>query len=182
MSTSKGNLFTRHVTGDDISHLLHVLQTDEENLFSSIDLPALTKQITSLPVDILLVKQEIPESTLFGVFSEDVQPPLSPVESILSLQEEVTQHTIPDVDDVWQDADEFPPPTKKVDTWETFGVGRRDGRIGANPFVTEQRPKVFDELLRRHMNHIYSPNESGIVVDEHLFREVPSLPLFSPNI
>jgi hypothetical protein len=32
---------------------------------------------------------------------------------------------------------------------------------------------VFDELLQRHMNHIYSPHESGIVVDEVLFREVP---------
>ena len=182
MSTSEVNLFIPRASRDDVSRLFHVPQTDEENLFSSIDLPALTKQITSLPVDILLVKTEIPESTLFGIFSEDVQPPLSPVESILSLQEEVTQHTIPDVDDVWQDADEFPGPTKKVDTWETFGVGRRDGRIGVNPFVTEQRPKVFDELLRRHMNHIYSPNESGIVVDEHLFREVPPITPFSPKI
>jgi hypothetical protein len=180
MSTSKDNLFSVPATGDDISRLFHVSYTDDENLFSSIDLPALTKQITSLPVDILPVKQEIPESSLFGVFSQQVQSPSSPVESILSLQEEVTQHTIPDEDDLWRDAETFPRTTNKVDTWETFGVGLPNRDIGVNPFVTEQRPRVFDELLRRHMNHLHAPNESGIVVDEHLFREVSPLPPLSP--
>lgn len=175
MSATQDTLFSSYAAEGDITRLFRVTQTDEENLFSSIDLPSLTKQITSLPVELVPLQQEIPESTLFGTFSSDGvhQPPLSPVSSILSLQEEATQHTLPDDDDVWQHADELPPPTKKVDTWETFGAGRRSGIVvEVNPFVTEQRPTVFDELLRRHINHIYAPNESGIVADEHLFREV----------
>jgi len=175
MSALRDTLFTSHASAQDAAGIFHVTQSDEENLFSSIDFPSLTKQFASLPLGVVVpLPQEIPESTLFGPFSEDVQPPLSPVSSILSLQEEVTQHTIPD-DDVWQDADEIPPPSKKVDTWETFGLGRSTADVPVNPFVTEQIPRAFDELLRRHMNHIYAPNESGIVIDEYLFREVACL-------
>jgi hypothetical protein len=174
MPASKDTLFASYATGDDVSRLFRATTpSDEKTLFSSIDLSSLTKQITSLPVELLPLPQEIPESTLFGLFSEDLRPPLSPVSSILSFQEEVTQHTIPDDDDVWRNADELPPPSNKVDTWETFGAGRgQEDIIRVNPFVTEQRPKVFDQLMRRHMNHIYAPYESGIIVDEHLFREV----------
>jgi hypothetical protein len=65
--------------------------------------------------------------------------------------------------------------TQKINTWESFGAGRRDVSLCGNPFVTEQSPEMFDELLRRHENHIYSPNESGTVVDEYFFRDVSLL-------
>ena len=173
MSTSKDNIFVPFATGDDITHLFRLPDPskDEQTLFSDINISSLTKQFTALPVEILPSRDVVPESTLFGVFSEDVNPPSSPVSSILSSQEDVTQLTLPD-DDVWQHADEVECQARKVDIWESFGSGRENLVTGTNPFVTEQRPKVFDKLLRRHMNHIYSPNESGVVVDEHLFREV----------
>lgn len=175
MKTVKETLFSPFATGGDVSHLFRVAPSNDGNTLFSSDITALTKQFTSKPVDILpQQQQDVPPSTLFGIFSEDVQPPPSPASSIMSLPEEVTQHTIPE-DDVWEHADSHAPLTRKVDTWESFGMGRRNISIGVNPFVTEQSPKMFDELLRRHMNHIYSPNESGIVVDEHLFREVVSL-------
>src|SRR3979411_1896056 len=116
MPASKDTLFASYAIGDVVSRLFRATTpSEEETLFSSIDLSSLTKQITSLPVELLPLPQEIPETTLFWLFPEDFQAPLSPVSSILSLQEEVTQHTIPDDDDVWQDADELPLPSNKVD-------------------------------------------------------------------
>ena len=168
MST-KDTLFTPFATGGDVSYLFRSL-SEQETLFSTTNIPSLTKQFTSLPIN-PLPRQDVPPSTLFGAFSNDIQPPLSPTSSILSLPEEITQHTIPD-DDLWQHADEQPPSAKRLDTWESFGAGRRSSSVHGNPFVTEQNPRDFDELLQRHMNHIYSPNESGIVVDAYLFREV----------
>lgn len=166
------SLFSPYATGKDVSYLFRVTSAAEQDtLFSDINIPSITQQFTSLPVDILPPVQDVPESTLFGAFSEQVQSPSSPSSSCLSLPEEVTQHTIPDDDDLWQHTDSQPP-VSKVNTWESFGAQRTDNFVKVNPFVTEQSPKVFDELLRRHMNHIYSPNESGTVVDEYLFREV----------
>src|SRR5579859_124831 len=106
MSTSKDNIFVPFATGDDITHLFRLPDPskDEQTLFSDINISSLTKQFTALPVEILPSRDVVPESTLFGVFSEDVNPPSSPVSSILSSQEDVTQLTLPD-DDVWQHAD-----------------------------------------------------------------------------
>jgi hypothetical protein len=168
--TTKETLFTQHATGEDVSHIYRVTSVlEKDTLFSNIDIPSLTKQITSLPIEVL-PRQDIHQSTLFGDFSEDVDSPPSPASSYLSLPEEVTQRTIDD--DLWQHADTYPVESRKVDTWESFGVGRSGDVVRGNPFVTEQDPRVFDELLRRHMNHIYSPNESGTIVDEIIFREV----------
>lgn len=171
MST-KDTLFTPFATGGDVSYLFRSLSHDQEQetLFSTTNIPSLTKQFTSLPIN-PLPRQDVPASTLFGSFSNDIQPPSSPTSSILSLPEEITQHTIQD-DDLWQNADEQPPSSKRLDTWESFGAGRRSSFVHGDPFVTEQNPTVFDELLQRQMNHIYSPNESGIVVHAYLFREV----------
>lgn len=163
-------------SNEDVLHLFKPSSTEEENnLFSSINIRELTKQITtsSAPVPLLPLTEEVRQSTLFGTFSEDFEPPSSPVSSVMTLPEEVTEHTIPDEEDVWRDAESLPLPPKTIDTWETFGARQSiPGKFHVNPFVTEQEPKVFDQLLRRHMDHIYSPNESGVVVDEYLFREV----------
>lgn len=170
MASTKDTLFSNPSDGNT-SLLLGTQET--ETLFSSTDILLLTKQFTSTrPITLLPQQNKVPQSTLFGSFSDDI-PPQSPVSSILSLQDEVTQRTLPDDDDdVWNQVDSQVPSTRKVDTWESFGVERKGFKQEGNPFVTEQHPKVFDELLRRHMNHIYAPNESGIVVDELLFREV----------
>src|SRR5277367_2508375 len=168
----KDTLFS-HAADRDTSYLLVVSETN--TLFSSTDIPLLTKQFTSThPITLLPQQQDnLPQTTLFGSFSDDDIVPPSPVSSILSLQEEITQHTLPDNDDdIWNQPDSLVPTTRKVDTWESFGMDHKDVRHEGNPFVTEQHPKVFDELLQRHMNHIFAPNESGIVVDEFLFREV----------
>ena len=167
----KDTLFSHSADGDTSCF---VSVPESETLFSSTDIPLLTKQFTSSRPITLLPQQQnnVPQSTLFGFFSDEAIPP-SPVSSILSLQEEVTQHTLPDDDDdVWNQSDSLSPTTRKVDTWESFGVDRKGVRQEGNPFVTEQHPKLFDELLRSHMNHIFAPNESGILVDEFLFREV----------
>lgn len=171
MDDTKDALFLPYVSGGDVSYLLRVSSTEDDNLFSGTDIPSLTKQFTSLPLEVLHQRQDVPESTLFGQFSEDIHPPPSPASSILSLPDEVTQHTIPD-DDLWQRTDTQLPSERKLYTWETFGVNRASLQTRTNPYLTEQTPRIFDELLKRHMNHIYSPNESGIVVDEYLFREV----------
>ena len=176
MADTKDALFSSLSNGDT-STLCAVPETD--TLFSSTDIPLLTKQFTSTcPITLLLPHQDnLPQSTLFGSFSDDISPP-SPVSSILSAQEEVTQHTLPDDnDDVWNQVDSQGPSTRKVDTWESFGVERRGVKQQVNPYITEQDPKIFDELLQRHLNHIYSPNESGIVVEEFLFRDVPLIPI-----
>ena len=172
---SSSSLFAADSSNEDV--LLHLfqssLQRDEDNLFSSIDIRSLSKQISSAPVQILPPLEDAPASSLFGRFSDHANPPSSPVSSIMSLPDEVTQHTIPDEDDVWRNAELPSLHSKKVDTWETFGsarVGNED--IKTNPFATEQDPKVFDQLLKRHLDHIYSPNESGVVVDQFLYREV----------
>jgi hypothetical protein len=167
----KDTLFSHSADGDT-SYFVSV--PESETLFSSTDIPLLTKQFTSIrPITLLPQQDSLPQSTLFGSFSDDAVPP-SPVSSILSLQEEVTQHTLPDDDDddLWNQPESLVPTTRKVDTWESFGVDRKGVRQEGNPFVTEQHPKLFDELLRSNMNHIFAPNESGIVVDEFLFREV----------
>jgi hypothetical protein len=169
MST-QDTLFTPFATGGDVSYLFRPLSQEQETLFSTTHIPSLTRQFTSLPIN-PLPRQDVPASTLFGTFSNDIQPPSSPASSILSLPEEITQHTIPD-DDLWQHADEQAPSSKRLDTWESFGAGRRSIPVDGNPFMTEQNPRVFDELLQRQMNHIYSPNESGNVVHAYLFREV----------
>ena len=171
----KDTLFS-HAADRDTSYLLVVSETN--TLFSSTDIPLLTKQFTSThPINLVPPQQDnLPQTTLFGSFSDDDVVPPSPVSSILSLQEEITQHTLPDDDDdVWNQSDSLSPTARKVDTWESFGVDRKGVRQEGNPFVTEQHPKLFDELLRSHMNHIFAPNESGILVDEFLFREVPLL-------
>lgn len=171
MSATKDNIFTPFATGGDVSHLFRTLSPEEQDtLFSTTNIPSLTKQFTSLPINVLPHKDET-SSVLFGSFSNEIQSPSSPTSSILSLPEEVTQHTIPD-DDLWQQASSQPSPSSKIDTWESFGASREEVFLHGNPFVTEQNPKVFDELLKRHMNHIYSPSESGTIVDEYLFREV----------
>jgi hypothetical protein len=168
--SSKDNLAVLSSTDGDVSQLFRVLPVEDDNLFSNVNLTSLTRTFNSFPNEILQHADDIPDSTLFGQFSEAFQPPSSPVSSILSFTEEVTQHTIPD-DDLWQNAHIEPQVSKKVVNWESFGVSRSQ-TSNLNPFVTEQTPEVFDEQLRRHMNHIYSPNESGTVVDEGLFREV----------
>lgn len=169
MASTKDTLFSNPSDGNT-SLLLGTQET--ETLFSSTDILFLTKQFTSTrPITLLPQQNRVPQSTLFGSFSDDI-PPQSPTSSILSLQDEVTQHTLPDDDDIWNQVDSQVPSTRNVDTWESFGVERKGVKQEGNPFVTEQHPQVFDELLRRHMNHIYAPNESGIVVDELLFREV----------
>ena len=132
----------------------------------------MTKQFSAPPVDVLQHQRDVPESTLFGAFSEDIyEAPSSPTSSILSPPEEVTQHTILE-DDIWEHADSQPTPSNKINTWESFGAGRRNIPTRVNPFATEQNPEIFDELLKMHMDHIYSRHESGITVDEYLFREV----------
>ena len=175
MASIKDTLFAPFATGDDVSHFFISPATDDTNTLFSAHLPKHFPP--SLPLHLLLHHtQDFPTSTLFGPCSETAtlndDSPSSPTpSSILSLQDDVTQHTIPDDDDIWDDA-EHEPKTDKIKTWEGFGASRDDVRVGGTPFVTELRPVVFDELLRRHMNHFYAPNESGIVVDEQLFREV----------
>ena len=168
MSVDKETLFSRSADGDTS----YLFATQERDSLFSTDIAILNNQFTATrPVTLVPQQDNVPKSTLFGSFSDDVAPP-SPVSSILSLQEEVTQHTIPDEEDIWSQANSQIHLTRKVDTWESFGAVRRDVKQEGNQFVTEQDPKVFDELLSRHMNHIYAPNESGIVVAEFLFREV----------
>src|SRR5262245_14949910 len=176
-------LFASDVAGvnENVRHLFlqPTPQADDSLLFSAIDIPSLTSRITSRPLAVSVVPpplaQNVPSSTLFGTFCEDVHlRPSSPVSSVSTLPQEHTEHTLPDSDDsIWQDADSFPTAVKKVSTWETFGAGRvRPGKTPVNLFVTEQSPQAFDLVLQRQMNHIYAPNESGVVVDEYLFREV----------
>jgi hypothetical protein len=175
MSAVKDNLLASVSADGDVRQLFRVLPVENDNLFSSVDLPSLITAINSLPDQVQRQTQEIPRSTLFGEFSDALQAPLSPVSSILSLSDEVTQHTIPDDDDLWQIADSQAPTSKKVVSWETFGVNRSQSPSNKNPFLTEQNPEIFDQQLRKHMNHIYSPNESGIVIDEGVFREASAL-------
>lgn len=171
MSNSKDSLPVTAPTNGDVRELFRVLPVEDDNIFSNVNLTSLTRTFNSLPYESLPRPDDIPGSTLFGEFSEAIQPPSSPVSSILSFSEEVTQHTIPD-DDLWQTADVESPTSRKVVNWESFGASRNNFPSNLNPFITEQKPEVFDEQLRRHMNHIYSPNESGTVVDEGVFREV----------
>ena len=173
MAALKDTLFSLSAGSEGVSSLFQTATTEDDNLFVLTDIPSLTKQFTSLPIEILPQRQDVPESTLFGTLPEEVQVPPSPTSSILSSPDEVTQHTIPD-DDLWQQAKAQPCTLRDLHTWEAFGASRTNVQSHVNPFVTEQTPKVFDELLKRHMNHIYSPNESGVVVDEYLFREVIS--------
>ena len=174
---SKDGLFALFASGEDVSQLFRSLLYEErDNLFTSINISSLTEKFTGVPID--PQRDDAPSNTLFGGFSNNNQPPPSPTSSIMSLPEEVTQHTIPD-DDLWQQADVQSPPEKKLYTWESFGAGRRAAFLLRNPYVTEQSPKAFDELLQRHMNNIYSPDESGIVVDDYLFSDVSSLRLLT---
>ena len=171
---SSSTLFPVVSSSEDVRHLFQPSSLENDNLFSAINIRAITNEITSVPFDLRPRVEDVPQSSLFGAFSEDYHPPLSPISSVMSLPDEVTQHTNPDDDDLWREAESFPLSSKKVDTWETFGVGRENtADISVNPFVTEQEPKLFDQLLRRHMDHIYSPGESGVVIDELIFREVP---------
>ena len=124
---SSSTLFTVHSSNEDV--LLHLFQSslqhdENDNLFSSIDIRSLSKQIISAPVQILPRLEDAPASSLFGRFSDHVNAPSSPVSSIMSLPEEVTQHTIPDEDDVWRDT-ELPsvppshqPPFFPVEDWK----------------------------------------------------------------
>jgi hypothetical protein len=137
-----------------------------ETLFSVTDIASLNKQFGTL----CTLPSQRTRSALFGDINE-LQRPSSPASSILSLGEEVTHLTEPDDDDPWPEAHTVPLPQKRC-AWETFGRGLPNSLSFNSPFLTEQNPKVFDALLRRHLNHIYSPNEAGIVVDEVLFREV----------
>jgi len=175
MASTKDTLFAPFATGDDVSHFFVSPSADNDNTLFSTHLP---KHSPSFPPLHRLAHhtQDFPTSTLFGPFSEtailnDDAPSSPTLSSILSLDDEVTYSTIPDDDDIWADA-EHEPKTDKIKTWEGFGASRGDVQVGGTPFVTEIRPAVFDELLRRHMNHFYAPSESGIVVDELLFREV----------
>jgi hypothetical protein len=150
---------------------------NKDNLFSEVNIPALSSQITSLPVTLLpQTAEDISPSSLFGPFSEDTHiRSASSSSNIPSLtQEEVTEHTIHDDDDIWPDADYSSPPSSMTHTWETFGAGRTGVSTQATPFITEQSPRVFDLTVQRHMNHVYAPREAGAVVDEKLFREVGS--------
>jgi hypothetical protein len=174
MSTVKETTLASVSTDGDVCQLFRVMPVEDDNLFSSVNLPSLTTSFNSLPDQVQQQTQEIPTSTLFGEFSDTLQPPSSPVSSILSLSDEVTEHTIPD-DDIWQNADSQAPASKKAVSWEVFGVNRSLSPSNNSPFLTEQTPKVFDQQLRKHMNHIYSPNESGIVFDEGVFREASTL-------
>jgi hypothetical protein len=174
MSTVKKTIPASVSTDGDVCQLFRVLPVEDDNLFSRVDLSSLTTSFNSLPDQIQQQAQEIPTSTLFGEFSDIPQPPSSPVSSILSLSDEVTQHTIPD-DDLWQNADSQAPASTKAVSWEVFGVDRSLSTLNNSPFLTEQNPKVFDQQLRKHMNHIYSPNESGIVIDEGVFREASTV-------
>ena len=175
MASTKDTLFAPFATGDDVSHFFLSPSADNKTTLFSTHLPNLFPPFPALH-RLPHHTQDFPTSTLFGPFSETVplndNPPSSPTpSSILSLQDEATQPTIPDDDNIWADA-EHEPKTDKVKTWEGFGASRGDVQVGGTPFVTELRPAVFDELLRRHMDHFYAPNDSGIVVDELLFREV----------
>jgi hypothetical protein len=174
MSVVKDTLLAPVSTDGDVRQLFRVLPVEDDNLFSKVDLSSLTTAFHSLPDQVQQQTQEIPRSSLFGEFSDALQAPSSPVSSILSLSDEVTQHTIPD-DDLWQNADSQATASKKVVSWETFGVNRSQSPANNNPFLTEQNPEVFDQQLRKHMNHIYSPNESGIVFDEAVLREASTL-------
>jgi hypothetical protein len=163
-------LFTRSASAD-LSDLLKV-KGGEENLFSATDIAALKQQFNSLSANFLPNLQQIPQSTLFDDTADNSEPPESPVSSIFAHEDEPTQHTIPDDEDHWSGACDISLP-QKIHSWETFGIRELHSQSFDSPFVTEQDPKIFNELLQRHLNHIYSPNESGTVVDESLFREVP---------
>jgi hypothetical protein len=165
-------LFTSDVPlNEDVLRLFaqSPLPSNKDNLFSEVNITALSSQVTSHPVTLLPASQDVPASTLFGAFSEDVRSP-SPASSLLSLtREEITEHTIHE--DIWHDADSLSP-TAKIYTWESFGAGRAGVDVRGSAFVTEQSQRVFDLTLQRHMNHLYAPDETGTVVDEKLFREV----------
>ena len=170
MSKAHDTVFTPYATGEDVSYLFGITAAvDEDNVFSSTSIPSLAKQILSRPVEVFPGFTNDGSKTIFESATVDV--PSSPVSTILSILEDVTLDTIPE-DDLWQHADLDTRPSKKTNTWESFGASRDNFDIKVNPFLTEQRPQVFDELLRRHLNHIHAPNESGTVVDERLFREV----------
>jgi hypothetical protein len=158
MTSAKETLFTS--LPSDHGPLFSPPSPNQQTLFSSTSIPALTKQFTLLPLD---TKQ----STLFSSPNSPLDAPSSPASSILSIPQDSTQDTLPDF--LWPPPEELHPAV--VRTWETFGAGR-DSPVEGTPFISEVRPGVFDELLQRHMNHIYAPHESGIVVDEILFREV----------
>ena len=169
MSKMHDTVFSPYATGEDFSYLFGITAAgDEDNVFSSTSIPLLAKQVLSQPVEVFPGFANDGNNTIFDS-AGDV--PSSPVSTILSVPEDATVDTIPE-DDLWQQIDADTRPTKKINTWESFGASRQNFDITVNPFLTEQPPKVFDELLRRHLNHIYAPNESGTVVDERLFREV----------
>src|SRR5438045_334650 len=124
MSAAKETLFTPFATGGDVSHFFQApSQKEHDNLFSTTNIASLTKKFTSLPINVL-PQDDMSKSTLFGSFSDDIQSPSSPTSSVLSLPEEVTQHTLPDVD-LWQQADSQSPTAQKINTWESFGATRR---------------------------------------------------------
>src|SRR5271167_2566769 len=98
MSAKKDTLFTPFASGGDVSHFFQGQSPQQEDtLFSSTNIPSLTKQFTSLPIKVLPL-EDTPRDTLFGTFSNDIHSPSSPTSSILSLPEEVTEQTIPDDD------------------------------------------------------------------------------------
>lgn len=170
MSSTSETLFRRYATGEDALSRLFQPNQMEDNIFSSIDVRSMTKEFASFPGN-GSAHENLQESTLFSTISDDAEPSSSSVTSVLSLEDEITQNTIPE-EDVWQAADSLPSTSKKLETWESFGSNRTHCLEPVNPFVTEQNPQVFDELLKRHMHDNYSSNESGVVVGEVLFREV----------
>ncbi|EMR08886.1 hypothetical protein PNEG_02670 [Pneumocystis murina B123] len=69
--------------------------------------------------------------------------------------------------DIW--LEDFILSYPKEFTWNTFKEsGSNPYR---NPFITEKPMNVFDLFLVKELNHIYSPNEAGIMVDPFLLYE-----------
>ncbi|KAG4305370.1 hypothetical protein PORY_000926 [Pneumocystis oryctolagi] len=69
-----------------------------------------------------------------------------------------------DIDDIWLEDDILYYP--KQITWDVFKNPLSTPYI--NPFITEKSMQIFDYLLVRKLNHIYSPQEAGILVDSTL--------------
>ncbi|KAG5437547.1 hypothetical protein PCANB_000975 [Pneumocystis canis] len=69
--------------------------------------------------------------------------------------------------DIWLEEDILYYP--KQMTWDMFKNPLSKPYI--NPFISEKSMHVFDLLLVKELNHIYSPQEAGIIVDPFLLRK-----------
>lgn len=76
-----------------------------------------------------------------------------------------------DSDDIWMD--DFILSHPKEITWDAFK--EPNSNPYRNPFMTEKPMNVFDLFLVKELNHIYSPNEAGMMVDSLLLYEVGNI-------